>query len=68
MASTSPGPWHVSGLKNEEEKEVKVGDIFYRAYGGTSNKWGRSFFVPAIAKNGNHQLVNHWTAELLEKE
>lgn len=68
MKKLSSIPFHTSGIKNVEEKEVKVGDIFYRAYGGHSKMWGRSFFVPAVAHNGNHQLINYWTAELLEKE
>ncbi len=68
MATSSSIPFHTSGIKNVEEKEVKVGDIFYRAYGGHSKMWGRSFFVPAVTQNGNHQLINYWTAELLEKE
>lgn len=68
MASTSPGPWHISGMKDVKEKEVKVGDIFYRAYGGTSKKWGRSFFVPALSIDGNYQLANYWTADMLDRE
>ncbi len=67
MSDTLP-PLQPSGMKDIVEKHTRVGDIFYRAYGGGSKKWGRSFFVPAIANNQNYQLSNYWTSELLEKE
>lgn len=68
MASKSPDPWHISGMVDIKEMQVKVGDIFYRAYSESSRIWGRSFFVPAIPHIDRYQILNYWTADLLERE
>jgi hypothetical protein len=61
----SATPWQDDGFAQPpEEKDALGGEVAYRAYGGSSAKWGNCFFVPAIGSTP----ILYWTAELLETE
>jgi hypothetical protein len=58
-------PWHDDGFAEKPaDKTATGGELLYRAYGGSSGVLGNCFFVPAIGDTP----INHWTAELLERE
>jgi hypothetical protein len=59
---TGPSEGYVLG--SVVVKKADGGEVLYRGHGGTSLESGNCFFSPAV----NSIPLNHWTAELLERE